>query len=118
VTLTITDQLISSGHAVRSQSGRSHALEVSPRSGQLLDRKTAIAVMMLADTASDSRRDVVHRLLPAIHNWADEHGFTSTRRGRTGIPTTRSDQRKPPMGCPSWTLPNGCRRSIGRPGGQ
>jgi hypothetical protein len=76
VTLTITDQLISSGHAVRSAPGRPRAWEVSWLPGQLLDRNTAITAMMLADTASDAKRDEGHRLWPAIHNWAAELGLT------------------------------------------
>jgi len=76
VTLTITDQLISSGHAVRSAPGRPHAGEVSSLPGQLLDRNTAITAMMLADTASDARRGDGHRLWPAIHTRAAELGLT------------------------------------------
>ena len=76
MTLTITDQLISGGHAARSAPGRPHAWEVSWLSGQLLDCNTAITAMMLADTASDARRDEEHRLWPAIHNWAAELGLT------------------------------------------
>jgi hypothetical protein len=76
VTLTITDQLIGSRHAVRSAFGRSHALRVSSLSGQLLDRNTAIAAMMLIGTASDAGRDEGHRLLPAVNNWAAELGLT------------------------------------------
>jgi len=76
VTLTITDQLISNAHTVRSAPGRPHAWEVSSLPGQLLDRNTAITAMMLADTASDARRDEEHRLWPAIHNWAAELGLT------------------------------------------
>jgi hypothetical protein len=75
VTLTITDQLISSGHAVRSAPGRPRAWEVSWRPSQLLDSTTAITAM-LADTASDARRDERHRLGPAIHNRAAELGLT------------------------------------------
>ena len=76
MTLSITDQLISSGHAVRSAPGRPHALEVSWLSGRLLERSTAITAMMLVDTAGDARRDEGHQLWPAIHNWAAELDLT------------------------------------------
>jgi len=70
MTLTITDQLISSGYAVRPAPGRPHAWELSWPSSQLLGRHTAITAMMLAYTASDARRDEGYRLWPTIHNWA------------------------------------------------
>ena len=92
MTLTITDQLISSGHAVRSAPGRPRAAEVSWLPGQLLDRNTAITAMMLADTVSDARRDEGHRLWPAIHNWAAELGLTGP--GAVALASQLPDQIK------------------------
>ena len=76
MTLTITDQLISSGHVFRSAPSRPRAWRVSWLPALLLDRNTVITAMMLVDTASDARRDDGHRLWPAIHNWAAELGLT------------------------------------------
>ena len=76
MTLTITDQLISSGHAVRSAPGRPRAWEVSWLPGQHVDRDTAITAMMLVDTASGAGQDEGYRLWPAIHGWSAELGMT------------------------------------------
>ncbi len=76
MTLTITDQLISKGHAVRSAPGRPRAWEMSWLPGLLLDRKTAITAMILADTVSVARRDEGYQLWPAVHYSAAELGLT------------------------------------------
>ena len=81
MTLTITDQLISNGHAVRSASGRPHGWELSWLPGQILDCNTAITAMILADTASNARRDEGYRLWPAIHICAAELGLAGADVG-------------------------------------
>jgi len=105
VTLTITDQLVSNGHAVRSAPGRPHAWEVSWLPGQILDRNTAITMMILADTASDPRRDEGHRLWPASHNWAAEPGLTGS--GAVAQASQPPDQVK--GGDRGTALPGRCR---------
>jgi hypothetical protein len=121
VTPTITDQLISIGHAVRSATARPRAWEVSWLPGQFLDRNTAITARMLADTASDCRRDEGHRLWPAIHDWVGELGLAgpdavaqasdqiegsdqrTARPGRCRIVSER-DQWAVPAGS-AWSVP-------------
>ena len=114
MTPTITDQLISNGHAVRSSPGRPRAWELSWLPSQLLDRNTAITAMMLAYTASDARREEGHRLWPAIHNWAAAQASQpldqikgrdrgTVRPGRCRIVSER-DQWAAPAGS-AWSVP-------------
>ena len=106
MTLTITDQLISSGHAVRSAPGRPHAQEVSWRPGQLLDRNTAITAMMLVDTANDARRDEGLRLWAAIHGWAAELGLTGPDAGAQASQPPDQIKGSDSRDHPTWKLAN------------
>ena len=78
MTLTIHDTTMTSDqtpHTARQAPSR-HGWEVSWLPGQILDRNTAIAAMILADTTAETDLHEGHRLWPHIQSWAAELGLS------------------------------------------
>jgi hypothetical protein len=89
-------------HAARQAPGLPHEWEVSWLPGHILDRNSAITVMVLAAIARSGDLREVHRLWPHTQSWAAEFGLTG--------PDVIAQASQPPRG-----LEAGQERGSGRP---